>query len=73
MYALFKQSTTGPVNTKRPSMVDFVGRAKWDAWNTLGTMTQEQAQSAYVDLVNSLVQAEVSVVYKFDLLTRLYR
>lgn len=67
MYALFKQSTSGPVNTKRPSMVDFVGRAKWDAWNALGTMTQEQAQSAYVDLVNSLVQAEVSIVQYISL------
>lgn len=67
MYALFKQSTSGPVNTKRPSMVDFVGRAKWDAWNALGTMTQEQAQSAYVDLVNSLVQDEVSIVQYISL------
>ncbi|KAK4319461.1 hypothetical protein Pmani_009605 [Petrolisthes manimaculis] len=58
MYALFKQSTSGPVTTKRPGMIDFVGRAKWDAWNTLGTMTQEQAQVAYIDLVTSLVQAE---------------
>lgn len=68
MYALFKQSTTGSVNTKRPSMVDFVGRAKWDAWNSLGTMTQEEAQSAYVNLVNSLVQAEVSMVQYINLI-----
>lgn len=60
MYALFKQATTGSVTTKRPGMMDFVGRAKWDAWNSLGNMTQEEAQKAYIQLVDSLVGAEVS-------------
>ncbi|XP_042868681.1 enoyl-CoA delta isomerase 2-like [Penaeus japonicus] len=58
IYALFKQSTVGAVNTKRPGMMDFVGRAKWDAWNSLGSMSQEEAQKSYVELVNSLVGAE---------------
>lgn len=40
LYALFKQSTAGVVTTKRPGMMDFVGRAKWDAWNSLGSMSQ---------------------------------
>lgn len=40
-------------------MMDFVGRAKWDAWNALGNMTQEEAQKAYIQLVDSLVGAEV--------------
>ena len=39
LYALFKQSTVGGVNSKRPGMMDFVGRAKWDAWNSLESMT----------------------------------
>lgn len=60
MYALFKQATTGSVTTKRPGMMDFVGRAKWDAWNSLGNMTQEEAQKAYIQLVDSLVGAEES-------------
>lgn len=58
MYALFKQSTIGAVNTKRPSMMDFVGRAKWDAWNGLKDQTVEQAQQAYADLVDQLAGAE---------------
>lgn len=58
IYALFKQSTSGTVTTKRPGMVDFVGRAKWDAWNALGSMSQEDAQKAYIDLVNSLAGGE---------------
>lgn len=60
MYALFKQGTTGKVNTKQPGMLDFVGRAKWDAWNSLGDMTQEKAMKAYVDLIDGLVGAEQS-------------
>ena len=40
LYALFKQATVGQVDSKRPGMTNFVGRAKWDAWNTLGSMTQ---------------------------------
>lgn len=32
LYALFKQGTVGDVNTTRPGMMDFKGKAKWDAW-----------------------------------------
>ena len=28
-YGKFKQATVGDVNTSRPGMLDFVGRAKW--------------------------------------------
>lgn len=41
-------------------MMDFVGRAKWDAWNSLGNMSQEEAQKNYINFVNSLAGAEVS-------------
>jgi len=60
LYALFKQSTSGAVTTKRPGMMDFVGRAKWDAWNSLGSMSQDEAKQAYVDYVDSLVGTEAS-------------
>ena len=42
MYActvFFFQATIGKVNSSRPGMMDFVGRAKWDAWNKLGDIT----------------------------------
>ena len=54
LYALYKQATTGDVNTKRPGAMDFVGRAKWDAWDGLKGQTPDQAMQNYVDLVNSL-------------------
>ncbi|XP_065569869.1 enoyl-CoA delta isomerase 2-like isoform X2 [Artemia franciscana] len=35
-------------------MLDMVGRAKWDSWNSLGDMTQGEAMQEYVKLVNEL-------------------
>jgi len=48
-YSLFKQATVGKVNTKRPGMLDFVGKAKWDAWDALGDMSAEEAMEKYVE------------------------
>lgn len=45
MYALYKQAHQGPNTTSRPGMLDFVGRAKWDAWKGLGEMTQDEAKT----------------------------
>ena len=30
----------GENKTKKPGMMDFVNKAKWDAWSGLGTMSQ---------------------------------
>lgn len=54
LYALFKQSTAGDVTGKRPGMMDFVGRAKYDAWAALEGTTRDEAMQRYVDLVESL-------------------
>ena len=54
IYALFKQGSVGNVNTDRPGMIDFKGKAKWDAWKAKEGMSQEDAQTAYVDLVKEL-------------------
>lgn len=58
IYALFKQATKGPCNTPKPGMLDFVNKAKWDAWTSLGSISQEDARQQYCDLVGSLVEAE---------------
>lgn len=34
------QATQGPCNTPKPGLMDFVNKAKWDAWKTLGTISQ---------------------------------
>ncbi|XP_030624598.1 enoyl-CoA delta isomerase 2 isoform X2 [Chanos chanos] len=58
IYALFKQATQGPCNTPKPGMLDFVNKAKWDAWKSLGSVSQEEARKQYVELISSLVAAE---------------
>lgn len=54
LYALFKQGTTGDVRGKRPSMMDFKGRAKFDTWASKKGMTNDAAQAAYISLVERL-------------------
>uniref|UniRef100_A0A3Q2XW69 Enoyl-CoA delta isomerase 2 n=1 Tax=Hippocampus comes TaxID=109280 RepID=A0A3Q2XW69_HIPCM len=58
IYALFKQATHGPCDTPKPGMLDFINKAKWDSWKSLGSMTQEEARQRYCDLIGSLVAAE---------------
>lgn len=54
LYALYKQGSSGDVTGKRPGMMDFVGRAKYDAWAGLEGMPQDEAMQVYVDLVEQL-------------------
>lgn len=54
LYALFKQATVGDVSGARPSMLDFKGRAKFDAWEKKRGLAKETAQAAYVRLVVEL-------------------
>jgi acyl-CoA-binding protein len=55
LYALYKQGAAGDVSGNRPGMLDLVGRAKYDAWETLEGTSQEDAQSQYVALVQELL------------------
>ncbi|XP_055451108.1 enoyl-CoA delta isomerase 2 [Psammomys obesus] len=54
LYALYKQATEGPCKVPKPGVFDFVNKAKWDAWNALGSLPKETARQNYVDLVSSL-------------------
>lgn len=54
LYALYKQSSSGDADGKRPGFTDMVGRAKWDAWNAVKGKDAKAAMQAYVDLVESL-------------------
>lgn len=60
MYALYKQATVGKCNTSKPGVFDFVGQAKWNAWNNLGEITKEEAEKEYIGLVDSLVGSSAS-------------
>jgi len=54
LYAFYKQATVGDVEGKRPGMMDFVARAKYDAWVGLRGTSSEEAMQAYADVVASL-------------------
>jgi diazepam-binding inhibitor (GABA receptor modulator, acyl-CoA-binding protein) len=56
LYALYKQASAGDANSKRPGVLDFKGRAKYDAWAERKGMSSEAAMQAYVDLVAKLVK-----------------
>ncbi|OPJ76580.1 enoyl-CoA delta isomerase 2, mitochondrial isoform A [Patagioenas fasciata monilis] len=64
LYALFKQATEGPCNSPKPGMLDFVKKAKWDAWNSLGNLSQDDAREKYTELVSGLVSAESAGQHK---------
>lgn len=54
IYAFYKQATEGDNEGDKPSFTDIVGRAKWDAWTRLQGMEADEAQLAYVELIDSL-------------------
>jgi len=58
LYSLYKQGSDGDVTGSRPGMLDIKGRAKWDAWQTLKGLSQQQAQRQYIALVSELVSKE---------------
>ncbi|XP_006870608.1 PREDICTED: enoyl-CoA delta isomerase 2, mitochondrial [Chrysochloris asiatica] len=60
LYALYKQASEGPCNAPKPGIFDLINKAKWDAWNALGSLPKETARQNYVDLVASLSSSESS-------------
>ncbi|KAM4029055.1 acyl-CoA-binding domain-containing protein 5 isoform 2-T2 [Anomaloglossus baeobatrachus] len=56
-YSFYKQATLGPCNSQRPGFWDPVGRYKWDAWNSLGDMSKEDAMIAYVDEMKKILES----------------
>ncbi len=54
LYALYKQATIGDVSGKRPGMLDFRARAKFDAWAKCTGTTKADAEVRYVNLVTQL-------------------
>ncbi|MDH4062343.1 MAG: acyl-CoA-binding protein [Aquincola sp.] len=54
IYSLYKQATVGDVEGKRPGFTDMVGRAKWDAWNSIKGKDTDEAMKEYVALIESL-------------------
>jgi acyl-CoA-binding protein len=55
LYALYKQGSEGDVKGARPGFLDFVGAAKYEAWEKLQGTSSEQAMKKYVALVQQLL------------------
>lgn len=54
LYALYKQGSSGDVSGDRPGFMDFVGGAKFDAWEKLRGMDPADAMQKYIDKVAAL-------------------
>jgi diazepam-binding inhibitor (GABA receptor modulator, acyl-CoA-binding protein) len=54
LYSLYKQATAGDVSGSRPGLMDFRGRAKFDAWTRRKGTSKDAAMTAYVALVDRL-------------------
>ena len=55
LYACYKQANTGDAQGERPGLLDFKGRAKFDAWAGRKGWPQDRAMTAYIELVAKLV------------------
>lgn len=54
LYGLYKQGSEGDVSGPKPGFFDFVGTAKYEAWEKLAGTKPEDAMKKYVDLVKKL-------------------
>jgi len=54
LYALYKQGSVGDVQGDKPGFFDFVGAAKYEAWEKNQGMSTDEAKQHYIDLVNKL-------------------
>lgn len=54
LYGLYKQATVGDNTTDKPGIMDFKGKAKWQAWEDQKGVSQEQAEADYIALVDEL-------------------
>ncbi len=56
IYSLFKQAKFGDAQDKdKPGMLDFKGKAKFEAWKGRHGMSQEDAMKQYVELIGELL------------------
>jgi len=51
LYGFYKQAMEGKCNQPKPPIYDLKARKKWYAWSEVGSMSKEEAMTAYIDLV----------------------
>jgi acyl-CoA-binding protein len=55
LYSFYKQGSIGDVQGEKPGFFDFVGASKYDAWEAVKGMSQDDAMQKYIDKVTELV------------------
>jgi diazepam-binding inhibitor (GABA receptor modulator, acyl-CoA-binding protein) len=58
LYAHYKQATAGDVSGTRPSMLDVIGRMKFDTWAKLKGISKTEAEARYIAKVKALLAAD---------------
>jgi len=53
-YGLFKQAQVGDNSESQPWAVQIEARAKWQAWKAVAGKSKEDAQSAYIALLDQI-------------------
>lgn len=54
LYGYYKQGLEGPCNTPKPSWYDMKAKSKWEAWNKLKDMPQNDAKVLYINLIKKI-------------------
>ena len=55
LYKYYKQATAGDNDTEQPSFFNFIGKAKWNAWNEVKGTSKTDAMEKYINKVNELL------------------
>lgn len=54
-YKYYKQATQGDNQTEKPGFFDFVGKTKWNAWESVKGTPKENAMHEYIMKANELL------------------
>ena len=55
LYKYYKQATEGDINYNKPTgILNIVAVKKWEEWNSLKGVTQDNAKKIYAEFVDSL-------------------
>lgn len=54
LYAFYKIATEGPCSNPQPSILQPTARAKWNEWQKLGSMPQEEAMQKYIAVLTEV-------------------
>jgi acyl-CoA-binding protein len=60
LYGLYKVATLGICNTAKPAFYEFKNKAKWEAWFSLGNLSEKEAKERYIRIVKEIRLKTVS-------------